>query len=47
MLEAQGLRTGIDIDELMHCREIIKQALPNDTLYGFVEEAGLPKGFRN
>jgi hypothetical protein len=30
----------------MHCREIIKQALPNDTLYGFLEEAGLPKGFR-
>lgn len=46
MLEAQGLRTGIDIDALMQCRETVKSALPDDQLYGFVAEAGLPKGFR-
>ncbi len=46
MLEAQGLRTGIDIEALMACREIVRHALPDDALYGFVAEAGLPKGFR-
>lgn len=46
MLEAQGLRTGIDIEALMACRDIVRQALPDDALYGFVAEAGLPKGFR-
>jgi len=47
MLEAQGLRTGIDIEALLACREIVAAALPGDSLYGFVAEAGLPKGFRS
>ncbi len=46
MLEAQGLNTGIDLDALMQCRDIVLGALPDDQLYGFVAEAGLPKGFR-
>ncbi len=45
MLEAQGLNTGIDIDALLACREIVRAALPDDPLYGYVAEAGLPKGF--
>ena len=45
MLEAMGLRTGIDIDKLLAVRNILKQALPGEPLYGFIPDAGLPKGF--
>jgi hydroxymethylglutaryl-CoA lyase len=46
LLEASGLRTGIDLDKLLAAREILKEALPGEPLYGHVAEAGLPKGFR-
>lgn len=46
LLEAMGLRTGIDLDRLIAARAIIAAALPNEPLYGHVPEAGLPKGFR-
>lgn len=46
LLEASGLRTGIDIDRLMAARAILAEALPGEPLYGHVPEAGLPKGFR-
>jgi hydroxymethylglutaryl-CoA lyase len=45
MLEASGLRTGIDLDRLMAARAILAAALPGEPLYGHVPEAGLPKGF--
>jgi hydroxymethylglutaryl-CoA lyase len=45
MLEAMGLRTGIDIDALLEVRAILKQALPDEDLYGFTPDAGLPLGF--
>jgi len=45
MLEAMGLKTGIDIDRLIAVRDIVRAALPNEPLYGFIPEAGLPKGF--
>ena len=45
LLEAMGLRTGIDIDRLLAVRTDVQAALPDETLYGFVAEAGLPKGF--
>ncbi|MCY3793767.1 MAG: hydroxymethylglutaryl-CoA lyase [Gammaproteobacteria bacterium] len=45
LLEAMGLRTGIDIDRLLAVRADLQAALPDETLYGFVAEAGLPKGF--
>lgn len=45
MLEASGLRTGIDIDRLFAARAIIAGALPGEAIYGHVPEAGLPKGF--
>ncbi len=44
MLEAMGLRTGIDIDRLVATREILSAALPGEQLYGFVPDAGLPLG---
>lgn len=45
MLEAMGLRTGIDIDKLLAIRNILSAALPNEPLYGFIPDAGVPKGF--
>ena len=45
MLEAMGLRTGIDVDKLLEVRSILRQALPDEPLYGFVPDAGTPKGF--
>ncbi len=46
MLEAMGLRTGIDLEKLLQVREILRAALPQDELYGFTPEAGLPLGFK-
>jgi hydroxymethylglutaryl-CoA lyase len=45
MLEAMGLRTGIDVGKLLRVREILRSALPGEELYGYVPEAGLPLGF--
>ena len=45
LLEAMGLRTGIDIDKLIAARAIVLEGLPGEVLYGHVPEAGLPKGF--
>ncbi|HEY1076987.1 MAG TPA: hydroxymethylglutaryl-CoA lyase [Fontimonas sp.] len=47
MLEAMGLRTGVDLERLLAVRRIVREALPDDVqLYGFTADAGLPKGFR-
>jgi hydroxymethylglutaryl-CoA lyase len=45
MLDAMGLRTGIDLDALLKVRAIVMAALPNEDLYGFTPDAGLPKGY--
>lgn len=45
MLESMGISTGIDMDRLMGVRDLLKAALPEEPLYGFVTEAGLPLGF--
>lgn len=44
MLNSMGYETGIDIEKLLHVREIVKEALPEESLYGFLPEAGMPKG---
>lgn len=46
MLDAMGLRTGIDLDRLLEARAILADALPGEPLYGFVADAGLPLGHR-
>jgi hydroxymethylglutaryl-CoA lyase len=46
MLEAMGLRTGIDLRRLLEVRRVLSEALPGEALYGFTPEAGLPLGFR-
>jgi len=45
MLEAMGLRTGIDIEKLLAVREIVAASLPGEELYGFLPDAKLPLGF--
>ncbi len=46
MLEAMGHDTGIDIEKLLKVREILAAALPDEPLYGFTPDAGLPLGWR-
>lgn len=45
MLEAMGLRTGIDLGKLTAVRSILSRTLANEPLYGFLPDAGLPLGF--
>jgi hydroxymethylglutaryl-CoA lyase len=45
MLEAMGLATGIDLASLLKVREVLRAALPDEPLYGFTPDAGLPLGF--
>ena len=46
MLEAMGLKTGIDIAKLMELRREIEKALEGEPFHGTIARAGLPKGFR-
>jgi hydroxymethylglutaryl-CoA lyase len=45
MLQAMGLRTGIDLPALLRVRQILRQSLPREELYGFTPLAGVPLGF--
>lgn len=45
MLQAMGLKTGIDLQKLLDVRKIVADALPGEPLYGFTPDAGLPLGF--
>ena len=45
MLEAMGLRTGIDLDRLLAIRKIVAAGIPDEALYGYVPAAGVTKGF--
>jgi hydroxymethylglutaryl-CoA lyase len=45
MLEAMGLRTGINLSRLLEVRRILRDGLPAEELYGFTPDAGLPLGF--
>jgi hydroxymethylglutaryl-CoA lyase len=40
MLNAMGLKTGIDLDKLLTVRSILVEALPGEPLYGFTPDAG-------
>lgn len=46
MFEAMGIDTGIDLEGLFEVRRLIVEALPDEPLYGFTPDAGLPLGFR-
>ena len=45
MLESMGLPTGIDLDALLRVRTILSDTLPDEALYGFTPDAGLPLGY--
>jgi len=45
MLEAMGLRTGIDIEALLAIRRLLREHLPDEPLHGLIARAGLPKNF--
>ncbi|MFN4039159.1 MAG: hydroxymethylglutaryl-CoA lyase [Erythrobacter sp.] len=40
MLNAMGLKTGIDLEKLLEVRAILRGALPDEPLYGFTPDAG-------
>jgi hydroxymethylglutaryl-CoA lyase len=43
MLDAMGFETGVDLDALIRAGTLLRQLLPDDTLYGRLTAAGLPK----
>lgn len=45
MLEAMGLKTGIDLGRLIGVRAIVAAGIPEEPLYGYVAQAGITKGF--
>lgn len=45
MLDSMGLETGINIEKLVNSRQIVQSALSDETLFGFIPDAGLPKGY--
>ena len=44
LCESKGFATGIDIEKLIAVRAILKEAMPNEPLYGGLARAGLPCG---
>jgi hydroxymethylglutaryl-CoA lyase len=45
LLESMGVPTGIDIERLVAARDKLAAGLPGEPLYGYLNAAGLPKGF--
>jgi len=45
LLEAMGLKTGVNLEKLLAARELLAKGLPGEPLYGCVPDAGLCKGF--
>lgn len=45
MLEAMGLKTGVDLDKLVAVRGIIAGEIPEEPLHGAIAKAKPPKGF--
>ena len=47
MLDAMGFDTGIDLNKLFSIRDILSKALPDEPLYGYTANAGLPLGYKH
>lgn len=45
LLEAMGVRTGVNLEQLSIARELLAKGLQGEPLYGHVPEAGVCKGF--
>ncbi|VWX62434.1 Hydroxymethylglutaryl-CoA lyase [Burkholderiales bacterium 8X] len=46
MLDAMGMRTGVDLQKLVAVREIVARNLPGTALYGGLARAGLPTRYQ-
>lgn len=46
MLQAMGYHTGIDLPALIASRQVLRDALPGEPLYGAIARAGLPLNFQ-
>ena len=46
MFESMGVDTGIDLKMLMEARRWLEIGLPDEEVYGFTPNAGLPKNYR-
>lgn len=46
MLESMGFDTGIDLDALIAARDLLREGVPAEPMYGQVPKAGVPKTFR-
>jgi hydroxymethylglutaryl-CoA lyase len=46
MLDAMGYETGIDLEKLFSIRNILSDAMPDEPLYGYTIDAGLPVGYK-
>ena len=45
MLQSMGLQTGIDLQALIDSRHVLRDALPDEPLYGAIARAGLPLNY--
>ncbi len=45
MLQSMGYDTGIDLAALIESRDVLRAALPDETLYGCIARAGLPLNY--
>lgn len=45
MLEAMGMKTGVDLDALLQTRDFMASKLTDEPIYGAIANAGVPKGF--
>ena len=45
MLEAMGMKTGVDLDALLDVRRFMVSKLDHEPTYGAIINAGTPKGF--
>ena len=45
MLEAMGMKTGVDLDALLQTRDFMASKLTDEPTFGAIANAGVPKGF--
>ena len=45
MLDSMGLRTGVDLEQLLQVRSIVRESLPDIAMHGALARAGLPRNY--
>jgi hydroxymethylglutaryl-CoA lyase len=46
MLDSMGLETGVDLEQLLKIRELIRSTLPDIEMHGAIARAGLPVNYK-